>query len=291
MRSLSVHAAGNHRAARQFPQDLQARRLCATTAAMSLFDLSGRTAIITGGNGGLGLAMARGLAKAGANVAIWARNADKNAAAAEELRALAAGGDVLALTCDIAQEEAIAQATEQTLGAFGRIDACFANAGISGAGTAIPDITAAGWDHTLAVNTRGAALVYKHVTRHMIVRAKDGEPGGKLIATSSGQSIMGVNRSSDYAASKAALNGLTRAAAFELARYNITANALLFGYYETDITAKADPKFAEWMSRRIPLRRPGDHQGLEGLAVFLASPHADYITGQCLPVDGGLCIS
>ena len=257
---------------------------------MELFDLTGHTAIITGGNGGLGLAMARGLAKAGANVAIWARNADKNAAAVEELRGLGQG-DVLALTCDVAEEDAIAMALEQTLGAFGRVDACFANAGISGAGTAIPDITAEGWDRTMNVNTRGAALVYKHVSRHMIARAKGGDAGGKLIATSSGQSIMGVNRSSDYAASKAAMNGLTRAAAFELARYQITANAFLFGYYETDITAKADPKFAEWMSRRIPLRRPGDHAGLEGLAVFFASPHSDYITGQCLPVDGGLCIS
>jgi NAD(P)-dependent dehydrogenase (short-subunit alcohol dehydrogenase family) len=257
---------------------------------MDLFDLSGRTAIITGGNGGLGLAMARGLAKAGANVAIWARNADKNTAAVEELRALGQG-DVLALTCDVAEDAAIETAMAQTLGTFGRVDACFANAGISGAGTAIPDITPEGWDHTMAVNTRGAVLVYKHVTRHMVARAKDGDAGGKLVATSSGQSIMGVNRSSDYAASKAAVNGLTRAAAFELARYQITANALLFGYYETDITAKADPKFGEWMSRRIPLRRPGDHAGLEGLAVFFASPHSDYITGQCLPVDGGLSIS
>lgn len=257
---------------------------------MNLFDLTGRTAIITGGNGGLGLAMARGLAKAGANVAIWARSAEKNASAVEELRTLGAG-DVMALTCDIADEADIEAAMVQTLGAFGRADICFANAGISGAGTPIPDITAEGWDHTHAVNTRGAALVYKHVTRHMIARAKEGDPGGKLIATSSGQSIMGVNRSSDYAASKAALNGLTRAAAFELARHQITANALLFGFYETDITAKADPKFAEWMSRRIPLRRPGDHEGLEGLAVFFASSHSDYITGQCLPVDGGLCIS
>ena len=257
---------------------------------MELFDLSGRTAIITGGNGGLGLAMARGLAKAGANVAIWARNADKNAAAVEELRALGRG-DVLALTCDVADDSAIETAMGQTLSAFGRVDVCFANAGISGAGTAIPDITPEGWDNTMAVNTRGAVLVYKHVTRHMVARAKDGDAGGKLVATSSGQSIMGVNRSSDYAASKAAVNGLTRAAAFELARYQITANALLFGYYETDITAKADPKFGEWMSRRIPLRRPGDRAGLEGLAVFFASPHSDYITGQCLPVDGGLSIS
>jgi NAD(P)-dependent dehydrogenase (short-subunit alcohol dehydrogenase family) len=257
---------------------------------MTLFDLTGHVGLITGGNGGLGLAMGRGLAKAGAHVAILARNADKNAAAVEELRGLGAG-EVLALTCDIAEDTAIEDAVGTVLARLGRIDSCFANAGISGAGTAIADITADGWDRTLAINTRGAALVYKHVSRHMIARAGQGDAGGKLIATSSGQSIMGVNRSSDYAASKAALNGLTRAAAFELARYQITANALLFGFYETDITAKADPKFAEWMSRRIPLRRPGDHAGLEGLAVFFASAHSDYITGQCLPVDGGLCIS
>lgn len=257
---------------------------------MNLFDLTGRTAIISGGNGGLGLAMARGLAKAGANIAIWARNPEKNVAARSELQTLG-GGEVITLACDVAEEEAIAAAMEKTIGEFGRVDVCFANAGISGAGTAIPDITSDGWDHTMAINTRGAALVYKHVTRHMIERASADGAGGKLIATSSGQSIMGVNRSSDYAASKAALNGLTRAAAFELARYRITANALLFGYYETDITAKADPRFGEWIARRIPLRRPGDHAGLEGLAVFFASHHSDYITGQCLPIDGGLSIS
>lgn len=257
---------------------------------MNLFDLAGRTAIITGGNGGLGLAMGRGLAKAGANVAIWARNDAKNAAARAALKALGSG-EVIALACDVGDEASIEAAMAATLEALARVDICFANAGISGAGAAIPDITAEGWDHTQAINTRGAALVYKHITRHMIARAKSGDPGGKLIATSSGQSIMGVNRSSDYAASKSALNGLTRAAAFELARHQITANALLFGYYETDITAKADPRFGEWMGKRIPLRRPGDHSGLEGLAVFFASPHSDYITGQCLPVDGGLCIS
>lgn len=258
---------------------------------MNLFDLSGRTAVVTGGNSGIGLAMARGLVKAGANVAIWARNAEKNAAALEELNALGGGGEVLTLSCDVADDAGVEAAMAATLDAFGRVDAAFANAGRSGAGTRIPDMTTEGWDAVMAVNARGPALVYKYVTRHMIERAENGDPGGKLIVTSSGQSIMGVNKSSDYAASKAAVNGLTRGAAFELARYDITANALLFGYYETPLTAQADPKFAQWMTKRIPLRRFGDHEGLEGLAVFFASPHSDYITGQCLPVDGGLCIS
>lgn len=257
---------------------------------MDLFDLSGRIAVITGGNGGLGLGFARGLVKAGANVAIWARNADKNKEALAQL-AEYGKGKAIALPCDVSQEYQIEAVMDATLAEFGAVHCCFANAGISGAGTAIPDMTAEGWDATMQVNARGPALVYKHVTRHMIERGPIDGCASKLIVTSSDQSIMGVNRSTDYAASKAAVNALTRGAAFELARYNITANALLFGYYETDITAKADPKFAEWMTKRIPLRRFGDHAGLEGLAVFFASPHSDYITGQCLPVDGGLCIS
>lgn len=258
---------------------------------MELFDLTGHSAIVTGGNSGLGLGMARGLTKAGANIAIWARDEAKNAAANKELRALGEAGEILTLPCDVAEEAQVEAAMTATLDAFGRVDSAFANAGRSGAGTRIPDMTVEGWDAVQAVNARGPALVYKYASRHMIERAEAGDPGGKLIATSSGQSIMGVNKSSDYAASKAAVNGLTRGAAFELARYQITANALLFGYYETPLTAQANPKFAEWMSRRIPLGRPGDHAGLEGLAVFFASPHSDYITGQSLPVDGGLCIS
>lgn len=258
--------------------------------AMNLFDLSGRVAFITGGNSGIGLGMARGLVKAGANVAILGRNAEKNASAVDELTSLG-GGDVLALSGDAAQDDEVGAAVAATLERFGRIDACFANAGRSGAGTGIPDMTTEGWDAVMAVNARGPALAYKHAARHMIERARNGDPGGKLIVTSSGQSIMGVNRSSDYAASKAAVNGLTRGAAFELARHGITANALLFGFYETELTAAADPRFAEWMTKRIPLRRFGDHEGLEGLAVFFASAHSDYITGQCLPVDGGLSVS
>jgi NAD(P)-dependent dehydrogenase (short-subunit alcohol dehydrogenase family) len=252
---------------------------------MNLFDLSGQVAVVTGGNGGIGLAMARGLVKAGANVAIWGRNEDKNKAAVAELTELG-GGTAESFACDVAHDEQIAAAMEATLDRLGKVDSCFANAGVGGHGS-LNEMTPEIWDAPMTVNARGTALTYRYVTEHMIERTE----GGKLIATSSGQSIMGVNRSSAYAASKAAINGLTRGAAFELARHQITANALLFGFYETDMTAAADPRFAEWMTKRIPLRRYGDHNGLEGLAVFFASTHSDYITGQCLPVDGGLCIS
>ncbi len=252
---------------------------------MNLFDLSGHTAVITGGNSGLGLSMARGLIKSGADVAIWARNEDKNRAAVEELNALG-GGSAAAYKCDVVYDEQIAEAMAATLARFGKVDSCFANAGTGGS-RPLNEMTPDLWDHVMAVNARGAALTYRYVSEHMIARGE----GGKLLATSSGQSIMGVNRSSAYAASKSAMNGLTRSAAFEFARHKITANAFLFGFYETDLTSAADPRFAEWMTRRIPLRRFGDHEGVEGLAVFFASPHSDYITGQCLPIDGGLCIS
>lgn len=253
---------------------------------MELFDLTGRTAIITGGNGGLGLAMARGLAKAGANIAIWARNTEKNAAARAELRALGKG-QVIALPCDVADESTIASAMTETLAALGRVDICFANAGISGAGTAIPDITAEGWDHTQAINTRGAALVYKHVSRHMIARAKDGDAGGKLIATSSGQSIMGVNRSSDYAASKAALNGLTRAAAFELARHQITAMRCYSATTKPRLPQRLIRALASGWPSASHCAAPAIMPGWKGLRCSLPPPTPILLPGNaCLSMAG-----
>lgn len=251
-----------------------------------MFDLAGTAALVTGANSGIGLAMARGLVRAGADVAIWGRDEARNARAEAQLHDLGPG-KVASFACDVASETAIAVAMQATVEFLGRLDCCFANAGRGGSGRGILDIEPEEWDAVQAVNARGVAMTYKHASRQMIEQGS----GGKLVATSSGQSIMGVNRSADYAASKAAVNGLTRAAAFELARHSITANALLFGYYETDLTAAADPRFAEWILRRVPLHRPGDLAGVEGLAVFFASPFSDYITGQCLPVDGGLCIS
>lgn len=251
-----------------------------------MFDLSGTATIVTGGNSGLGLAMARGLARAGADVVIWGRDAVKNAAAEKELRILGKSR-VASFVADVSDEQQIETAMSASLDFLGKLDCCFANAGRSGSRSALNDMDAVRWDAVQAVNTRGVAMTYKYASRQMIAQGL----GGKLVATSSGQSIMGVNRNADYAVSKAAVNGLTRAAAYELARHSITANALLFGYYETDLTANADPKFGEWILKRVPLRRAGDLAEVEGLAVFFASSASDYITGQCLPVDGGLCIS
>lgn len=251
-----------------------------------MFDLSGKTAVVTGGNSGIGLAMARGLVKAGGNVAIWGRNQEKNRSAVEELNGLRHGA-AAAFACDIADEDQIAAAMAGTLEHFGQVDSCFANAGFGGGEIRLNEMTPREWRKMMAINSEGVALTYAHVTSHMIERGE----GGKLLVSSSLQSIMGVNRSAHYAAAKASVNGLTRGAAFEMARHQITANAFLFGYFETDMTAAANPKFVEGMIRRIPLRRAGRMSELEGLAVFFASPYSDYITGQCLPVGGGLSIS
>lgn len=222
-----------------------------------MFDLSGTATIVTGGNSGLGLAMARGLARAGADVVIWGRDAVKNAAAEKELRILGKSR-VASFVADVSDEQQIETAMSASLDFLGKLDCCFANAGRSGSRSALNDMDAVRWDAVQAVNTRGVAMTYKYASRQMIAQGL----GGKLVATSSGQSIMGVNRNADYAVSKAAVNGLTRAAAYELARHSITANALLFGYYETDLTANADPKFGEWILKRVPLRRAGDRKSV-----------------------------
>ena len=216
---------------------------------------SGKTAFVTGGQGGIGLGFARGLVKAGSNVAIWGRHARKNAAATDELNALS-GGKAAAFTGDIASEESIADVMAMTLDRFGQVDSCFANAGYGGGETPVNDMTSAEWRKMMAVNSEGVALTYAHVTRHMIERGK----GGKLLVSSSLQSIMGVNRTAHYAAAKASVNGLTWATAFEMAQYQITANVFLFGYFETDMTAAANPRFVEGMQKKDPAAPRWSHE-------------------------------
>ncbi|HEY8539311.1 MAG TPA: SDR family NAD(P)-dependent oxidoreductase, partial [Steroidobacteraceae bacterium] len=146
----------------------------------SLFDLSGKTALITGGNGGIGLGFARGVAKHGANVCIWGSNAEKNAAAVAELRAL--GADAEAFQCNVADEQAVVETFAATLARFGRVDACFANAGV-GDGAPFHEATREQWRRVLDVNLDGAFYTLREAARHMKHRAEQGNPGGRLIAT------------------------------------------------------------------------------------------------------------
>lgn len=251
-----------------------------------MFDLSGKAVLVTGGNGGIGLGMAEGLAKCGASVAIWGGNADKNAAAGERLRAL--GGKVLVQRCDVSREDEVEARMAELLSEFGRLDSCFANAGRSMARTPFHDVTTEAWRALMAVNLDGTFFTLRAAARHMVARAKAGDPGGRLVATSSTSTVHGPAGAVAYGASKGALNVMMRALAVEYARYGITANSLIPGWIETEMTASkfAEPKFGAHVLARIPHRRWGRGDDFSGIAAYLASDESRYHTGDSFVIDG-----
>jgi NAD(P)-dependent dehydrogenase (short-subunit alcohol dehydrogenase family) len=255
---------------------------------MNMFDLTGRVAVITGGNGGIGLGIAQALALSGCNVAIWGRNVDKNQAAAATMAK--APGKVMARVCDVTDPASVKEAMQAVLDTFGRVDGCFANAGIGGGGRrAFIDRTEEEWRAMFATNLDGVFHVFQAVARHMTERAAAGDPFGRLVATSSLASLFGTARNEHYAATKAAINALCRALAVELARYGVTANAILPGWIKSDMTAgiMANEKFVANVMPRIPVRRFGEPSDFGGIAVYLMSNASSYHTADCFVIDGG----
>jgi NAD(P)-dependent dehydrogenase (short-subunit alcohol dehydrogenase family) len=255
-----------------------------------LFDLKDRVAVVTGGNGGIGLGLAEGLAQHGCSISIWGRNGAKNAEAEAKIRTL--GVRVHSQICDVASREQTEEATRATLAAFGRIDGVFANAGISsGGGSPFVDRTDTDWRNVLTVNLDGIFHTFQPILRHMIDRARQGDAFGRVIATSSMASLFGTARNEHYAASKAAVNAIVRALAVEHARYGITANAILPGWIDTEMTegVQGNDKFMANVVPRIPLRRFGQPKDFSGIAVYLMSEASAYHTADCFVVDGGYC--
>src|SRR5882757_11343837 len=182
-------------------------RFCAKNRkrAMSIFDLTGRVAVITGGNGGIGLGIAQALAGQGCNVSIWGRSADKNKAAAASMAGLP--GKVDARVCDVTDPASVNAAMTATLDTFGRVDGCFANAGIGGGGRrSFIERTEEEWRKMFATNLDGVFHVFQAAARHMTERAQAGDPFGRLVATSSLASLFGTARNEHYAGTKAAIN-------------------------------------------------------------------------------------
>ena len=249
---------------------------------LSPFELTGKVAVVTGGNGGIGLGIAMGLAGAGANIVVAARSVEKTAQALEDIRALSV--EAHGITVDVTQEPAIQRMVTDTIDHMGRLDILVNNSGI--AVRAQPqDLTAAQWDSVVDVNLRAAFLTSKEVYSHMVNAG-----GGKVINVGSMYSLFGSDWGAPYAASKAGLIQLTKSLAVAWAKDNIQVNAVLPGWFVTDLTRgipEADPDRYDNINRRIPTGRWGEPSELGGAAVFLASAASDYVTGATLTVDGG----
>jgi NAD(P)-dependent dehydrogenase (short-subunit alcohol dehydrogenase family) len=250
------------------------------------FDLTGQVALVTGGNSGIGLGMAKALLAAGASVAIWGTNKEKNSAATEELRLI--GDRVLALECDVSDRPSVEGAFAETLKTFGKVDACFANAAIAGSGKhSFLKMETAEWHRVVRTNLDGTFHTFQTAARFM---AENG--GGVLVGTTSTAAVDGAPRSQHYAASKGGMISLIRGLAVELARYNIRAHALMPGWIDTPMTKKFTSRASlkEPIRARIPLGRWGSADDLGGIAVYLASRAAAYHTGDTIVIDGGYSV-
>jgi 2-dehydro-3-deoxy-D-gluconate 5-dehydrogenase len=247
-----------------------------------LFSLVGRVALVTGGNGGLGLAMASGLCRAGARVAVTGRNEAKND---EARRAL--GPDNLVLTADVTDEASVVSTVDTVVQRLGRLDVLVTNAG-SFAGGSVTELTLAAWRSVIDSHLTGAFLCAKHAAARMRERGR----GGKFINIGSMYSLYGPPDFADYAAAKSGVLGLTRALAVELAADRIQVNAVLSGWFETDLThGMPASDVGEYIRRKTPAQRWGMGEDLVGPVVFLASSASDFVTGAVLPVDGGYAIA
>ena len=250
-----------------------------------MFDLKGRVAIVTGGNGGIGLGMARGLAGAGARVVIAARNADKSRAAVEDLAGR--GGEALAVATDVADEGSVARLVQATLDRWGRLDVLVNNAGIN-IRKPVHELALDEWRQVLDTNLTSAFLCSKAA-----YPAFKAAGGGKIINIGSMMSIFGAAFAPAYGSSKGGIVQLTKSMAVAWARDNIQVNAVLPGWIDTDLTRNARREVTglnESVLRRTPAGRWGGIDDMAGVAVFLAAPASDFVTGTAIPVDGGFAI-
>jgi 2-dehydro-3-deoxy-D-gluconate 5-dehydrogenase len=251
---------------------------------MNPFDLTGRVGLVTGGNGGIGLGMAEGLAAAGATIVIAARNRAKSEAAVSRLATLGAAQSTC-IRLDVADPEQCRDAVRQTLDRFGRLDILVNNAGIS-VRKPPEDYTIAEWRQVLDTNLTGAFALAQ--AAHAPMQAQGS--GGKIINIGSMMSIFGGAYAVAYSSSKGGLVQLTKSLATAWAKDNIQVNAVLPGWIDTELTVAAREQVAglnERVLRRTPAARWGVPADLAGIAVFLASPASDFVTGAAIPVDGG----
>lgn len=252
---------------------------------MDLFDLSGKVALITGGNGGIGLGMARGLARAGAAIAVVGRNAEKSAAAVAELQAL--GAKAIAVEADVSKGAAVEKMVAEVASQLGGIDILVNNAGTNI--RKLPqDLSEEEWHTVMDINLTSAFLCSKACYPHMKKAGK-----GKVLNNGSMMSIFGAPWSPVYAATKGGMVQMTRSFATAWARDNIQVNCFLPGWIDTELTQKAR-RDIDGLHERVLVRTPADRWGhiddFQGIAVFLAGPGSDFVTGTAIPIDGGYSV-
>ena len=250
-----------------------------------LFDLSGKVAIVTGGNGGIGLGMARGLAASGAAVAVVGRNETKSAEAVDHL--VKDGHKAIAVATDVTNEAAVTAMVERVRRELGRVDILVNNAGIN-IRKPPEALDIAEWDSVISTNLTSAFLCSR--AAHPAMKAVG---GGKIINIGSMMSIFGASFAPAYAASKGGIVQFTRSCAVAWAADNIQVNAILPGWIDTDLTRRAREQITGLHDRvlaRTPAARWGTSADFAGIAAFLASPASDFVTGTAIPVDGGFSV-
>jgi NAD(P)-dependent dehydrogenase (short-subunit alcohol dehydrogenase family) len=261
--------------------------------ARNPFDLSGKVALVTGANSGLGLGFARGIAKAGGNLVIWGRRAERNRDAADELRQH--GVRVLAQTVDVSDEQQVVDGIRDAESEMGRLDCVIANAGINTHHRSFHEMPTEAYHELLAINLHGAVYTLREGVRHMVARAESGDPGGSLITCGSLTVTAGVPRIEHYSAAKGGLMAITRSMAVEYGRYGIRANMILPGRIESSLGIDSpDPereRRRRVMAERNPIPRFGRPEDLEGIVVYLMSDASAYHTGDMIAVDGGLAVT
>ena len=250
--------------------------------ALDAFNLSGKVALITGGNSGIGLGMAKGLAESGADVCIWGTNIEKNERSQKELSAI--GIKAHAIKCDVSSEDQVETAFEETIKIFGKVDSCFANAG-AGGGAPFHEFPTDLWKKVMGINLDGTFFTFRAASKHMIERGD----GGRRVGTSSTSAIHGAARNEAYASTKGAMLAMIRGLSVEMARYGITANSIIPGWIETAMTSArvGDERFEDRVMKRVPVRRWGTPEDFAGIAVYLASDASGYQTGEEFVIDGG----
>mgnify|MGYP001170703738 FL=1 len=249
-------------------------------------NLSEKVFVITGGNGGIGLGLAEGIAEAGGSIAIWARNEEKNAHAVKILEDL--GIEARSYVCDVSSEENVSATLASTVNDFGRVDGLFANAGRAGTGTPFVETSLEDWRNVTEVNLDGVFLCLREAAKQIISQGS----GGSLVAVSSTSAIHGAAGNEAYGTAKTAVTGLVRALAVSLARFQIRVNCLLPGWTVTELANPAfeNEYFREVTTKRTPVRRWANPSEFREVGAFLADPSQTFHTGQQVCVDGGYTI-